>query len=334
MEIKAPRISIIIPVYNVVNHLTRCIESILDQEESDWELILIDDGSSDGSEIICDNFVERDSRIAVVHKMNEGVSIARNLGISLAKAEWICFVDSDDWVEPRYLSDMLVWVDDEHTVVYGNLIHDYTGERPCSIGNNYKDGDGCDLHDEDVDCFIVDNRIIENGYPFAKLFHKRILANRIHFNHNISFHEDHIFVLDYLLTAERIILSAKPNYHYMHRFATNSLSKKKHPAKNMIVASTELLRVVKAVITRFSIEDIVYRRRLYTLLGLNQLIRAALDADSHELSMVGNMIRTQKRLFIKYYSPNHLYVKLIPFLFFIRLDRLVLWINRLIGKLF
>lgn len=332
MEINIPKISIIVPVYNVVKYLPRCIESIIEQEETEWELILIDDGSKDGSALICDQFAARDSRIVVVHKGNEGVSIARNVGLSLVRTDWVCFVDSDDWVEPGYLSDMLACADDEYTVVYGNLIHDYEGNRPSSISSNYKDGDSCELTEKGVARFILSNRIIESGYPVAKIFNRKIIATGLRFNSGISYHEDHIFVLDYLLSVDRIVLSSRPNYHYMHRSSANSLSKKKHPAKNMVVASNELIRAVTAVIVRFSIDDADSIRQIYTLLGLNQLVRAALDADKHELSMVGNVIRSRRQLFRNYYSPNHSYVKLIPFLFFIRLDWLVLWISRLLEK--
>ena len=332
MEVRLPKISIIVPVYNVENYLSKCVESILGQEEQEWELILIDDGSEDGSALICDRYAGRDSRIVVVHKENEGVSVARNVGLSLARAEWICFVDSDDWVEPGYLSDMLAWVADEFTVVYGSVILDYEGDRHSSIALNYKEGDSCELTGKDAARFLLGNRIIENGWPIAKIFNRKILANGLKFNISISYHEDHIFVLDYLLSVKRIVLSSKPNYHYVHRSSANSLSKKKHPTKNMVIASNELLRVVTAAISLFSINDTDEIGHLYTLLGLNQLVRAALDADSHDLSMVGDVIRGRRELFRNYYSPNHSYVKLIPFLFFIRLDKSVLWISRLLGK--
>lgn len=334
MITEKPQVSIIVPVYNVEEYLPRCIESIIGQEEKGWELILIDDGSSDRSGQICDHYASHDSRITVIHKNNEGVSAARNLGMSLAKADRICFIDSDDWVETRYLSDLLALADDENTIVYGNLIHDYAGDKASVIGCAYKDGDCCNLEGKDAADFIVGKRIAENGYPSAKIFHRGILANDIHFNPNISLHEDHIFVLQCLLSAKRIVLSSKPNYHYVHRPpAAHSLSKKKHPARNMITASTELLKAVGAVVDKFSINDASYTKRLYTMLGLNQLVGAALNADDQEFGLVGNAIRDKKKLFKQYYSPNHSYVKIIPMLFFLKLDFVVLWISKILkGK--
>lgn len=93
-----PKISVIVPVYNVEKWLRRCVDSILAQTFTDFELLLVDDGSTDASGAICDEYAQRDSRVRVFHKPNGGVSSARNLGLNNAKGEWISFVDADDWV--------------------------------------------------------------------------------------------------------------------------------------------------------------------------------------------------------------------------------------------
>lgn len=100
---ETPQISIVVPVYNVEKYLERCIDSILAQTFTDFELLLINDGSKDSSGLICDKYAEKDSRIRVFHKENGGVSRARNLGISNARGRWLCFIDSDDWVDKEYL---------------------------------------------------------------------------------------------------------------------------------------------------------------------------------------------------------------------------------------
>ena len=92
-----PKVSIIVPVYNVKKYITQCIDSVLNQEYINIELILIDDGSNDGSEIICEEYAQKDDRIKVIHKKNEGQSIARNLGIDIASGKYIFFLDSDDY---------------------------------------------------------------------------------------------------------------------------------------------------------------------------------------------------------------------------------------------
>ena len=98
-----PKISVIIPVYTAEKSLCRCIDSILTQTYQDFELLLIDDGSTDSSGAICDEYAEQDARIRVFHKENGGVSSARNVGLDNARGEWYAFVDSDDSVSPHYL---------------------------------------------------------------------------------------------------------------------------------------------------------------------------------------------------------------------------------------
>lgn len=106
-----PKISIIVPVYKVENYLNRCVDSILKQTVSDFELILIDDGSPDNCGIICEEYAQKDPRVVVIHQENGGLSAARNAGIDWAftnsESEWLTFIDSDDWVHPQYLERLL-----------------------------------------------------------------------------------------------------------------------------------------------------------------------------------------------------------------------------------
>ena len=99
-----PKITVIVPVYNTEKYLRRCVDSILAQTFTDFELLLIDDGSTDGSGAICDEYAKKDSRVRVFHKEIGGVSSARNLGLDKAYGEWISFVDSDDWIDVLFLS--------------------------------------------------------------------------------------------------------------------------------------------------------------------------------------------------------------------------------------
>ena len=94
-----PIVSIIIPVYNVGIYLEKCISSCLEQTYKRCEIILVDDGSNDGSEKICDDYAKKDARIKVIHQKNQGVSSARNAGMNCAEGDYIAFVDADDWIE-------------------------------------------------------------------------------------------------------------------------------------------------------------------------------------------------------------------------------------------
>ena len=102
-----PTVSIIVPVYNAVNTIGRCIESILNQEYSDFELLLVNDGSADGSGAICDAYADRDSRVRVFHQVNSGVSASRNLALDHAKGDYLQFLDSDDWITPDATSSLV-----------------------------------------------------------------------------------------------------------------------------------------------------------------------------------------------------------------------------------
>ena len=101
-----PVISIIVPVYNVEKYIHQCIDSILLQTFTDFEVLLVDDGASDHSGSICDEYAHRDSRIRVFHQENAGVSVARNKGLCEAIGEYVTFVDSDDWIKPDYLNEL------------------------------------------------------------------------------------------------------------------------------------------------------------------------------------------------------------------------------------
>ena len=102
-----PKSSVIVPVYNVEIYLPRCIDSILSQSFTDFELILVDDGSPDNCGKICDEYALKDSRVRVFHKSNGGVSSARNLGLDNVRGEWVTFIDSDDYVEVDYLKELI-----------------------------------------------------------------------------------------------------------------------------------------------------------------------------------------------------------------------------------
>lgn len=107
-----PKLSIVVPVYNVAEYLQDCLDSLLAQTNPDFELLLVDDGSTDASGVICDDCRQRDPRIRVIHQPNRGVSVARNRGLDRASGEWISFVDPDDYVEPDYVETLLAECED------------------------------------------------------------------------------------------------------------------------------------------------------------------------------------------------------------------------------
>lgn len=121
-------ISVIIPVYNVKEYLNKCIESVVNQTYKDLEIILIDDGSTDGSEIMCDNWQKKDPRIIIIHQENRGLSAARNSGIKRATGKYICFVDSDDFISNDYVE-----------ILYNNLIYNNVDISMCGFVDYYSE---------------------------------------------------------------------------------------------------------------------------------------------------------------------------------------------------
>ncbi len=216
-------ISVIIPVYNVENYLDQCITSVLDQSYSDFECILIDDGSEDNSGTICDYWSAQDNRIKVIHQLNGGVSSARNKGINAATGEYIFFVDSDDWIEPDYLCDFIKVQGDDIDLVVSGMI--------CFISDTEIDR----LIYDDMTLFVTPEYINDfvninkedllHG-PMSKLYRTSIIKNNgIYFDCNFSFGEDLLFNYAYLNYVTKIVSLSSCKYHY-RKGNENSLSSK------------------------------------------------------------------------------------------------------------
>ena len=203
-----PTISIIVPVYKVEKYLHCCVDSILAQTFTDWELLLIDDGSPDRSGEICDEYASKDTRIKVFHKENGGVSSARNLGIDKAEGEWLCFIDSDDTIQPTYLDDFEL--DKEKSDIYMQgyqIIKD--GEIICTHDfSKCKDFDLAKILG-----YSEDNNIINS--PCFKLYKSSIVnMNKVRFDIRTSYGEDHLFSLDYCRYISSAHFTLSHGYHY------------------------------------------------------------------------------------------------------------------------
>ncbi|MCI5606734.1 MAG: glycosyltransferase [Treponema sp.] len=195
-----PKISIIVPVYNVEKYLKRCIDSILAQTFTDFECILIDDGSPDNCPAICDEYAKADKRIKVIHQENKGVSAARNAGLDTAKGEWIGFVDSDDWIEPNMYEQMLGSVNKNVDVII------------CSV-------------------FGIENKVLKKefdssaavkylfgdkgfqGYVWSKIIRKEIIGNS-RFDTRYKYMEDLSFLYEVFHKCNNFIWNTTPLYHY------------------------------------------------------------------------------------------------------------------------
>ena len=125
-----PLVSVIIPVYNVEKYLAECVDSVLNQTHRNIEVILVDDGSSDGSGAMCDAYAEQDERVRVIHKTNGGQSSARNAALEVMTGEWLLFVDSDDWIEPDTLEALLTRKDERADIIEFGYSYSFVEKSP------------------------------------------------------------------------------------------------------------------------------------------------------------------------------------------------------------
>lgn len=208
-------ISIIVPIYNTEPYLARCVDSILNQSFIDFELLLVDDGSTDGSGAVCDTYAERDGRIRVFHKENGGVSSARNMGIKASKGEWITFVDSDDELLPDGLQVMIDGTSEEVDMVMAGY-YEYHGET--QLVDTSKCGPAKVINRNDALLMMYPSTGLEYmGYSWGKLFKRNIILNKgVFFDENVRFKEDTLFVVEYLCdTKNQCFCTNVPVYKYM-----------------------------------------------------------------------------------------------------------------------
>ena len=220
------KISIIVPVYNVENYLERCVESILKQTYTNFELLLINDGSTDQSGELCDQLVSKNGNIKVFHLKNAGVSNARNVGIQNSTGEWITFVDSDDFITNDYLETLISAVDGDDSIGFSiaRLHHIKNGqitELPVFSGKEEKWSTEQTMRE-----LLTTSKT--SFFPVAKLFRREIISD---FTFNTDYHlaEDALFLTEVLLKTKcTSIFIDKPIYYYDHRQGSATTSVHTH----------------------------------------------------------------------------------------------------------
>ncbi len=218
--------SIIIPVYNVAPYLRECLDSVLAQTFTDWECICVDDGSTDGSGEILDEYAAKDKRFVVVHKANAGVSEARNSALRMAKGEWIWFVDSDDRIKSNAL-ERFVRYECKADITYFGM--DFIYEDGCRKTVCYKAVGATVIDDTTTAVFanMVKSPMGVDffGYTWNKFFKNEIIQkNNIVFASNIALWEDALFILHFLNHAQTFAVIGESLYEYKRY--TNGLTKR------------------------------------------------------------------------------------------------------------
>lgn len=221
--------SVIVPVYNVENWLEKCLESILFQKNDNYELIIVDDGSTDNSSNICDKYASENSNIVVLHKKNEGLVSARNAGLNIAKGEYVIYIDGDDWIKPNYFNQCQKILE-EH-INLDLIIFNYKCiystrseivEKNAKINNGYFDHI---LLQKKIFPHLMWNKLnwkIEPS-PCNKIFKRDLLKKHICEDLSITIGEDVAFVYEYIFNCKNIFFFDKVLYCY-NRNNSNSLT--------------------------------------------------------------------------------------------------------------
>ena len=244
-----PIVSIIVPIYNAEDFLPRCIDSILAQEFREFELLLIDDGSSDSSPALCDAYARQDERVRVVHKVNSGVSDTRNLAISMARGTYLQFVDSDDWLSPN-ATGLLVHA--AQGASCDMVIADFyrvVGDRLAQKGDIEETGV--------MSREIFAGHMMENpadfyyGVLWNKLYRRDIIEDHsLRMDSEISWCEDFMFNLEYIRHAQSFVAIQVPIYYYLKRKGS------------LVSQGISISRTIKMKLTVFEVYNNFYKHIL------------------------------------------------------------------------
>lgn len=250
-----PEISIIVPIYNMQHLMRICIDSLLAQTFTDFELLLIDDGSTDSSPTICDEYLGRDKRISVYHKQNGGLSDARNFGIAHAKGKYCIFADPDDWVSPEGLDRLYARAEAEHAdVTICDLYREdeyscyYVEQRPTSLDHNSVLND---LGDK------------LGGFTWNKLIRTSLYAT-----YNIAYPkgmygcEDQFTMMSLMLHDVSIAYEPVAFYHYMY----NPTSLSRHYDENTYKMDIDTLKMFDELLQGHSASKFVHQSKYNAIL--------------------------------------------------------------------
>lgn len=204
------KFAIIVSIYNAEKTLQRCLDSIVAQSFTDWEAILVDDGSTDNSGMICDEYAAKDSRFRVILQENGGNSHAMNTGLAHANSEWVTFCDADDWTFDTWLENYLSIENNDSDV----LVQGFETDKPLWIGipeTLY----GIDFqgNPQEAFCKLKEETIL--GYTWSKAYRTSTLRkNNLSFDSNITFKQDEEFFVRFLCTASHISCTSRKGYFY------------------------------------------------------------------------------------------------------------------------
>lgn len=294
-----PAVSVIIPVYNAGRRLQGCLDSVLRQRFSDIEVILVDDGSTDGSGKVCDETAAADGRVKVLHQENRGPGAARNAGMAAATARWICFVDADDVVGEDYVSSLLSADPKEGDLVITGMLNSFPDGRPSSVNYSFDKSERA----SDPTYLISKYNLLNIGFPGAKLFDRELVeAEGLAFDTSIFFHEDHIFCLQYLLRCKGVCLVEGTPYTYIQNEEGTSLTTVTRHTEFYLKGAVPMHRLLKEVHAKFPKITEDSFQFSFSIFGLQDFVEAWKVATTRrEKTLAARAIRKRWYSFMKYY---------------------------------
>ncbi len=269
------KISVIVPVYNSEKFLDKCILSIINQTLSDFELILIDDGSRDKSGEICDEWAKKDSRIRVLRQKNGSAAASRNKGLEIAKGDYIAFIDSDDYIDSDYLKAMYEKAEEnEADIVLSGCIWEQNGENEKRINPPLV------LTKEEYIKAVVGEKIvyITAFGPCCKLYKRKLIKdNNLLFDTRFKLSEDRIFNIKVMGEIKKAVSMEYLGYHYVDNPGSLTHNRKKRSTvKNIIEAENEVWTSFEKMVREAKLykeyEEYIKKSRTKALLGADAFI--------------------------------------------------------------
>lgn len=290
LSTETPLISIIVPVFNVEKYLERCLDSLISQSYRNIEIVLIDDGSTDESGKICDRYAKEHSNLIVIHQENQGLSMARNAGLDIAKGDYIGFVDSDDYVEPKMFEEL-----------YNNLLGNNADISVCSFYEDDEDETNImrvELKNEDITNFDAMKNIASqnNGHAFVvmwnKLF-KKTLFDTIRFPIG-KIHEDQFIIHKLYFVSNKISTFSSCLYHHINRSTNISTSSTAFKHFDDFDAVFERIEFCKENNLFFLYQSIEQHLTILVKYYLNKLAGIG-NLNTNEIKLIKNYLEKCKR---------------------------------------
>lgn len=280
------KLSIIVPVYNVQRYLDECVQSIVSQTFTDWECILVDDGSTDGSGAMCDEWAKKDSRIKVIHKSNGGLGSARNAGISVANGDFVAFVDSDDFVSENIFSFLFEKISANDLDAVWCALYRFFDDDPVTasvrhIPNMFCTDRDCILNKMFLQIISADNFSTEIPGTMCAAVYKKgiILENNLSVpDSRLTNSEDNHFNLMFLPFCERVMWVDEPLYYYRNNASSlsNSVTASKVDAINNFAS------IAKELAERHCLDENLILRKIKTrtMVSFSRLVKKLADSST------------------------------------------------------